>query len=553
MTLLIDLRRISAALISSLVMVFLMVTTSALAANVQFDAKPLSRIEISNETLFPEGIEYNPQTGKFIVGSVRQGGVFEIDEKGNAVRIIDDSRLHSVLGIRIDTKNNRLYVTNSDIGSSKNQYPAGPKKLAALGVYNLTTGEPVHYINLGELVPDGNHLANDIAIDDKGNAYITDSFSSAIYKVDRHGVASVFLKNDEFSGAGINLNGIVFHPDGYLVVVKKSSGVLYKVPIDSPESFQIIKTDQYFIGGDGLVLSGENDIIVIANRASGKITNTAFSVYSDDEWKTANVTSHYYLGEVYPTTGVIKDDGIFVVSSKINRLIAASAQEKEAVTQAANIQKIGSITRTPKAFVYTEVQNSVPFNNVPWKYRNPVISSQAGFISKTWLSGIDNHSVGGIYSFDSIENATKYVTEFFPEAAKKQGVAHTSRIFDAVVVEEANRDMGSVHLGGKVLIKPKAFVYTEMQVSVPFKTIPWEQRNREIKKIPGLLSKTWLSGVNNTVGGIYAFDSLDNARTFAVEIFPQTAVKMHSAFYTRIFDAHITEEASRAMNSPYYR
>ncbi len=29
---------------------------------------------------------------------------------------------------------------------------------------------------------------------------------------------------------------------------------------------------------------------------------------------------------------------------------------------------------TPKAFVYTEVQNSVPFDQIPWKSRNPIIS-----------------------------------------------------------------------------------------------------------------------------------------------------------------------------------
>lgn len=208
---------------------------------------------------------------------------------------------------------------------------------------------------------------------------------------------------------------------------------------------------------------------------------------------------------------------------------------------------------TPKAFVYTEVQNSVPFEQIPWESRNPVISAQPGFISKTWLSGFGNHSVGGIYSFDSMENAIKYVTEFFPNAVKKQGVAHTSRIFNAVVVEKANRDIGSVHFGGKISTKPGAFVYTEIQVNMPFESVPWQQRNPIIKKIPGFLSKTWLSGVNNTVGGIYAFDTLENAKHFAIEIFPKTAAKMHAAFYTRIFDASLVEDASRGMGSPFFQ
>lgn len=211
-------------------------------------------------------------------------------------------------------------------------------------------------------------------------------------------------------------------------------------------------------------------------------------------------------------------------------------------------------TQSTKVFVYTEVQTSVPFGQVPWQKRNPVISSQPGFISKTWLSGLGNHSVGGIYSFDSLENAQKYVTGFFPNAVGKRGLAHNTRIFDAVIVEEANRDLGSVHTDGDIAGNPGAFVYTEVQVNMPFAKVPWRKRNPVIKKIPGLLSKTWLSGINNnTIGGIYAFDSIENAKHFALEDFPKTAAKLNAAFYTRIFDGRVVEDASRGMGSPYFR
>lgn len=210
--------------------------------------------------------------------------------------------------------------------------------------------------------------------------------------------------------------------------------------------------------------------------------------------------------------------------------------------------------QSPKAFVYTEVQNSVPFEQIPWKERNPVISSQPGFMYKTWFSGLGNHSVGGFYAFDSLENTQKYVTEFFPNAARKQGVGHTTRIFDAVIVEEANRDMGSVDFGGKIATKPAAFVYTEVQVNLPFSDVPWQQRNPILKQTPGLLSKTWLSGVNtNTIGGLYAFDSIENAKHYAFEEFPKTASKMNASSYIRIFDASVVEDASRGMHSPFFR
>jgi hypothetical protein len=219
-----------------------------------------------------------------------------------------------------------------------------------------------------------------------------------------------------------------------------------------------------------------------------------------------------------------------------------------------NFSEISAETLMPKAFVYTEVQNSVSFDQVPWEKRNPLISAQPGFMYKTWLSGVGNNSVGGFYAFDSVGNAQQYVTEFFPNGARKQGAGHTTRIFNAVIVEKASSGMGSVDFGGKISSKPGAFVYTEVQVNIPFENIPWRQRNRKLKTIPGLLTKTWLSGINtNTIGGIYAFDTIKNAKHYALESFPETAANMNAAFYIRIFDASVVEDASRGMHSPFFR
>lgn len=209
--------------------------------------------------------------------------------------------------------------------------------------------------------------------------------------------------------------------------------------------------------------------------------------------------------------------------------------------------------RLPGAFVYTEVQNSVPFSEIPWEKRNPVITANDGFISKTWLSGLGNDSVGGFYSFDSVEHALKYVNGFFPDAQRRFGNAHTSRVFAAEITRHASIDLHSAHFGVKPKTKPGAFVYTEVQVSIPFSEFAWESRNRVLKQTPGLLGKTWLSGLHTqTLGGFDVFDTVENARRFAIESFPETAKKLKAAFMTRVFTAAATEQASRAMHSPLY-
>jgi hypothetical protein len=206
-----------------------------------------------------------------------------------------------------------------------------------------------------------------------------------------------------------------------------------------------------------------------------------------------------------------------------------------------------------KAFVYTELQIALPFGEAPWRDLNAAIRQQPGFRNKTWLAGAGTASLGGFYAFATIEAARRFVTGPFPAEAARFGVPQTTRVFDAEVVEAASADMGSVHFGGRLASLPGAFVYTEVQLSLPFDAVPWRRMNPVLKAQPGLLAKTWLSGVHTaTPGGLYAFDSIANARRFATDYFPTEAAGLGAAFTTRLFDAAPVAEASRDLASPFF-
>ena len=50
----------------------------------------------------------------------------------------------------------------------------------------------------------------------------------------------------------------------------------------------------------------------------------------------------------------------------------------------------------------------------------------------------------------------------------------------------------------------KVFVYTEVQVSVPFDEAPWRAINQVLLNVEGLVRKTWLHGINShSNGGLY--------------------------------------------------
>ncbi len=304
---------------------------------------------IHTGALYPEGIEYNPKTGKFLLCSFREGVVYEVSSDGTYRRLIEDERLITGMGIRVDVARNRLLVVTADVDISVRRSAKGPNTFAALGIYDLSTGKPTHFINLGSLRPEGEkHIGNDLAVDRDGNAYITDSLAPVIYKVDIRGNASVFLESKaDFSGEGINLNGIVYHPQGYLIVAKKNDGSLFKVPVNNPEKFTKIRSSRSFVGADGLSLVNENNLIVVANRASGILSDTAYAIKSVDQWESGEAFGEYqFRNDDYPTTSVVKDGKIYVVSGRIDKLLtAADAEKSSGYAQKTIIQQIGRVVR----------------------------------------------------------------------------------------------------------------------------------------------------------------------------------------------------------------
>jgi sugar lactone lactonase YvrE len=313
----------------------------ARTASVAFETAG-SSLTIHRPALYPETIEYDRTRDAFLVSSFREGAIYTVDRRGDATILVNDERLCSVLGIAVDAQRSLLWAVNSDFASSVKPSAAGPKRLAAVGVYDLSTGKPLQYVDLSQL-SSGPHLLNGIALDSSGSAYVTDSFSPNIYKIDSHGHAALLLSDPRFAGEGINLNGLVVHPDGYLLVIKKSDGALFKVPLANPAAFTQVAIDTPLIGGDGVLLAGDRNLIVIANQVPGNASNAAFALASDDGWMTARVRATQQLGDVYPTTAVVRDGGLYVIHSKLNELIQSPPEKKGQLQIEATIREIGKV------------------------------------------------------------------------------------------------------------------------------------------------------------------------------------------------------------------
>lgn len=96
-----------------------------------------------------------------------------------------------------------------------------------------------------------------------------------------------------------------------------------------------------------------------------------------------------------------------------------------------------------RVFIYAEYQVSVPFSDIPWKDINPEMKKFAGLKSKTWLSGVNNKTVGGFYEFDSLENAQRYIDGLLVPFTKRINGNLSVKLFDGDVVADASKDIAS--------------------------------------------------------------------------------------------------------------
>jgi len=96
-----------------------------------------------------------------------------------------------------------------------------------------------------------------------------------------------------------------------------------------------------------------------------------------------------------------------------------------------------------RVYIYAEYQVSVPFTEIPWQDVNVEMKRFAGLRSKTWLSGLNNRTVGGFYEFDNLENAQAYVDGLLVPFAKKINGNLSVKLFDGEVVADASADMHS--------------------------------------------------------------------------------------------------------------
>lgn len=187
---------------------------------------PRSRVraKLTDSTFWPEGMDYDPRSGNYYIGSVRHRTIAEVTpgKKSHEMWPRDQPGFGAVLGVRVDPKREVLWATMSGLRQMEGYTPAD-SGLAALVRVRITDGAIEQRWDL-PAVP-GGHTLGDLAVGPKGDVWVTDSNEPVLYRLRPGADTLERITSPLFR----SLQGVTPAPDGRAVYVADYSHGLLRL------------------------------------------------------------------------------------------------------------------------------------------------------------------------------------------------------------------------------------------------------------------------------------------------------------------------------------
>lgn len=299
-------------------------------------------INFRSPNLYPEGLAWDPSAQHFLVGSLRQGIIAAVSDAGVVETLISDPSLPenvTVSGLAVDSLKKRLLAVIHA------REPLPP--FSALAAYDLRSRQRLFLSLLDPADDDGatRPIAKDVAVDYKGNAYVTNSAGNYIWKVNDKGEAAIFSKAPQYTAhpvdgdtpySSIGLTGIAYISKGYLLVVQSSTGKVFKVDeVDGRAKLVLLNED----------LKDANDIAI---RSDGVVfvvspVNKLWCLKSQDSWAEGVVYDKIDIDlERFPTSVAVGERGrAYVLYGHVNEGTMEDTERENFSIQEMRSQKEG--------------------------------------------------------------------------------------------------------------------------------------------------------------------------------------------------------------------
>lgn len=268
---------------------------------------------IAEPDLIPEGIAWDAVTRSFYVGSLYKRKIVRLGPDGAAHDFVASGRdgLWTVLGMKVDPERRMLWVNSA--ADNREGEAAGSSGLFA---FDLASGRL-----LEKHILDGRthkHLFNDLVVTSRGEVFLTDSESGAIYQHALGGRAlEVFLPPGSFSYP----NGIALDEARKRLHVADFAKGISIVEIDTRRTSPLAHPQNVSLHGiDGLYCYGAS-LVGIQNGegmervAQFRLDNTGYRVES------LRVLESHNPQFRIPTTGaIVGNDFYYLANSQLESL-----------------------------------------------------------------------------------------------------------------------------------------------------------------------------------------------------------------------------------------
>jgi streptogramin lyase len=211
---------------------------------VQAATQKVESIPVPGTKAFPESIT-STSDGALLVGRLGDGGIVRVKPRTAETTVFIQpgaSGSRSILGVFADEASSTLWACSNDL-SALGGLVTGSDTASALKGFDLKTGDGKRSVSL----PGSHAFCNDIAVDEKGSLYVTDSANPTILKLSPGATTfEVFAQDSAFSPpqGGAGLDGIAFGSDGNLYVTTYTAGELLRVEVKDGRARRVTKLSE---------------------------------------------------------------------------------------------------------------------------------------------------------------------------------------------------------------------------------------------------------------------------------------------------------------------
>ena len=205
---------------------------ASVVARLDSNLAPITRSHVvatlPDSTFWPEGVDYDPRSHRYYIGSVRHRTIAEV-VKGKVTRELwprEEPGIGAVLGVRVDTLRGVLWATLAGIPQMEGFTPTD-SSIAAIVRVRIADGAIERRWDLPPS-PRG-HALGDVVLGPAGDVFATDSNDPVLYRLRRGSDTLEAIRHPLFR----SLQGMAAPPDAKVLYVADYSHGLLRVDLET--------------------------------------------------------------------------------------------------------------------------------------------------------------------------------------------------------------------------------------------------------------------------------------------------------------------------------